>query len=73
MGHSYLKDLQFGDRSVVVCSDFSGKEPCGQVGIDRVMTPGSLGGIMVRTLARNARVVGSISTLGATSSIFIGL
>ena len=42
--------------SVVVYSDLSGKEPHRQVGVGRVMTSGSLGGVMVSTLARNARI-----------------
>ena len=33
--------------------------------VDRVMTTGSLGGVIVRTLVRNARDVGSNSALGA--------
>ena len=33
--------------SVVVCTDLSGKEPHRQVGVGRVVTSGSLGGVMV--------------------------
>ena len=36
-----------------------------------VVTSGSLGGVMVRMLAQNARDVGSIPTLGAIFPIFI--
>ena len=49
--------------TVVVCTDFSGKELHRQVGVDRVSTSGSLGGVMVSTLAWNARNVGLIPTL----------
>ena len=37
----------------------------------RVATPGSLGGVMVNTLANNARDVGSIPILGVIFSNFI--
>ena len=33
--------------SVVVCTDLSGKEPHRLVGVGRVVTSGSLGGVMV--------------------------
>ena len=56
---------------VVVCNDLSGKQPHRQVGVDRVVTLGSLSGEMVSTLARLARDVGSIPTLGILFPIFI--
>ena len=57
--------------SVLVCTDLSGKEPHRQVGMGRVMTSGSLGGVMLSTLAQNARDIGSMSTLGTIFPIFI--
>ena len=47
--------------TVVVCTDLSGKEPHIHIGMSR-----SLCGVMVSTLARNARDVGSIPALGTT-------
>ena len=44
---------------LVVCTDLSAKTPPRQVGIGRVVTSGSLGGVMVSTLARSARDVSS--------------
>ena len=38
----------------MVCTDLSGKEVY-IVGVGRVMSSGSLGGVMVSTLAQNAR------------------
>ena len=55
---------------VEVCTDLSSKEPHRQVGMDRMVTSGSLGGEMVSILAQNARDVGSIPTLGAIFSHF---
>ena len=49
----------------------SGKEPHRQVGVGRVVASGNLGGVMVRSLARNARDVGSIPTVGTIILIFI--
>ena len=46
--------------SVVVCTDLSSKE----LGAGRMLTSGNLGGVMVTTLAQNARDMGSIPTLG---------
>ena len=40
--------------------------------IYRMVSLGSLGGVMVSTLASNARNVGSIPALGAIFQIFIG-
>ena len=37
--------------TVVVCTNFSSKEPHRQVGLDRVVASGSLGSVMVTTLA----------------------
>ena len=54
----------------MVCTDLSAKEPYKQIGVDRVMTSGSLGGVMVNTLPLNARYVGSIPALGASVSYF---
>ena len=45
MGRNYSKNFQ--GISVVVCTDLSAKEPHRQVGVDRVMISGSLGGVMV--------------------------
>ena len=56
---------------VVVSPDLSGKEQCRKVAVGRVVTSGSLGGVMVRTLAWNARDVGSIPALGTIFRIFI--
>ena len=55
----------------VICIDHSGKEPHRQVGVGRVVTPGSLGGVMVGMLAQNVRDVGSIPVLGMIFPIFI--
>ena len=41
----------------------SGKEPHGWIGVGRLVMSGSLGGIMVRILNRNARDLGSIPAL----------
>ena len=51
---------------VVVCIDLSGKEPHRQVSVVR-----SPGGVMVTTLARNPRDVGSIPALGTILPIFL--
>ena len=60
-----------GGASVAVCSDLPGKEPHRQVGVGSMVTSGSLGSLMVSTLAQNARGVGSIPTLGPIFHIFI--
>ena len=52
-------------------TDLSGKELHIQVGVDRVVTSGSLGGVMVNTMARNAIGVASILALGTIFRIFI--
>ena len=56
---------------MVVCTDLPGKEPHGQVGMDRMTISGSLGDLMVSTLTRNARDVGLIPALSAIVPIFI--
>ena len=54
-----VKDIEFqGDECSIVYTDLSRKELYRQV--VRMVTPGSLGGGMVSTLAWNARDVGSI-------------
>ena len=40
-----------------VCTDLSGKEPHGQVGVGRMVTAGSPHGVIVSTVAQNARDV----------------
>ena len=56
---------------VVVCIDLSVKEPHRELGLDRVVTSGSLSVVMVGTLARNPGDMGSILTLGGPFPIFI--
>ena len=56
---------------VVVYTDLSGKELHRQEGVGSMATSGSLGGVMVRTLAWNVRDVGSIPDLGKIFPIFI--
>ena len=58
-------------RGVVVCTDLLGKETYRQIGVGRMVTSGGLHGVMVSTLARNTRDVGSIPALGTTFPIFI--
>ena len=53
------------------CTNIPGKEPHIQVDVSSVVTPGSIGGVMVSTLARNVRDVGLIPALGAIFHIFI--
>ena len=55
--------------TVIVCTDLSGKESHRQVGMGRVITSRSLGSVMVRTLSRNARDVGSNPALCASFPI----
>ena len=57
--------------SVVVCTNLSGKKPHRQVDMDKVVASRSLGGVMVSTLAWDARDLGSIPALGAMLPIFI--
>ena len=54
-----------GATSVVDCTHFPGKELHRHVGMDRMVTSGSLDGGMVSTVAQNARDVGSIPILCA--------
>ena len=44
-------------------------ESHGQVGVDKVVTSGSLGGVMVGRLTQNASDVGSIPALDTISSL----
>ena len=71
MDVNHLKHLQFQGKSVVVCTDISEKEPHRQVGVDRMMTSGSIGGEMGSTIAWNAGYVGSIASLGSICPMFI--
>ena len=57
----------------IVCTDLSGKKPHMQVGVYRMMISGSLGGVMVSTLARNETDVGSNSALDTACIIFVTL
>ena len=56
---------------VVVCTDFSGREPHRQVDVGRMVTSQSLGGVIVNTPTWNAGEGGSIPALGAIFPIFI--
>ena len=56
---------------VVGCTNLSTQEPHRRVGLGRVVTSSSLGGVMINTLARHAKDVGSIPTIGAKFPIFI--
>ena len=58
---------------IYVCTDFSSKESHRQVGVDIVVISGSPCGVMVITLAQNAKDMGSIPTLGTIFPIFITL
>ena len=58
---------------VVACTDLSGKEPHRQVGVGKIVTPRSLGDVMVRTLDRNTIDVGSILSIGIIFPIFTTL
>ena len=57
--------------NVVICIDLSGKELHTQVGTGRMVTSGTLGGVLVSTMTQNARDVGSIPALGTMLPIFI--
>ena len=50
---------------VIGLVNLSANEPHRQIGVDRVVTLGSLGGVTVSTLAQNARDVSSIPAVGA--------
>ena len=56
---------------LVVCTNLSDKEPYRQVNVDRVTTSGSLAGVMVSVLARNATYVSSIPAVCEIFPIFI--
>ena len=56
---------------VVVRTDLSSKELHRQAGVYMMVISRSLDGVMVSTLARNARDVGSIHSLGTMFLIFI--
>ena len=64
----YSKNYTPTDTSLVVCTDLSGKKLHRQVGVDTV---GSLAGVIVITLARDVRDMGSTPTLGEIFPIFI--
>ena len=68
---SFKKLIITRETSVVVCIDLSGKDLYRQVGVIRVVTSGSLGGVIVCTLAWNARDMGSISVQGTIFPVFI--
>ena len=57
--------------NILVCTDLSGKELHRQVGVDRMMTLWIQGGVMVSTLAINARGVGSNTAPGTIFPSFI--
>ena len=67
----YVKTYNSRGTGVVVCTDLSGKEQYRQVGLDRVVTSGNIGGVVVSTLVWNARSVGVIPALGTIIPIFI--
>ena len=56
MNASHLKTYNSRGMSSLVCTDLSDEEPHRQVGLDRVMTSGSLAGIMISTLARTQEI-----------------
>ena len=56
---------------MVVYTALSGRNPHRQVGVGSMVTSGSLGAVMVSTLAWNARDVGLIPALGTMFPIFI--
>ena len=51
--------------SLVICTELSGKEQHRQAAAGRMVTSGTLGRVMVITLAQNAKDVGLIVVLGA--------
>ena len=53
------------------CTDFRSNELHKQMGMDRVMTSGSLGGTIVSTLTWNTIGVGTIPALGTIFPILI--
>ena len=48
-----------------MCTDLSGKEPHRYVNMGKVVSSGSLGGVIGSTIAQNARYVGLIPALDA--------
>ena len=52
-------------------TDLTCKKQHRQIGVRRVLTSGSLGDVMVRILAQNARDVGSFPVFGTIFPIFI--
>ena len=57
-GHVYLYCPGIDKDIAVICSDLSDKAPPRQVGVGRVLTWGTLGRVMITTVARNADSVG---------------
>ena len=71
MDVDHLKGLQFQGYE---CSNLHlhlSKELHGEGGLDRVVTSGSLGGVMISTLGWNTRDMGSIPALGTVFPMFI--
>ena len=66
-----IKRLRIAGVLVVVCTDFWDKEPYRKVGVGSMVTSGTLCGVMVSTLAQNAKDVGLIPALGTIFLIFI--
>ena len=56
---------------VIGYTDLSSKEPHRQVGVGRVGTSGSLGGLIVSTMVQHAKHVAWIPALGAIFPIFV--
>ena len=50
------------NTSVVICTDLRAMNRI--VGMSRIMTSGSVGGVKIRTLAQNTRDMGLFPTLG---------
>ena len=71
--NSTAPDNEQNQRTVVVCTDLSGKEPNNQVTVGSMVKSGSLGGVMASTQARAAKDVGSISCSSKIFLIFITL
>ena len=66
--------------SVVVCTDLSGKEPHRQVGVGRVVTSGSLDGVVVSVVVctdlsdkepHRQLGVGRVVTLGSLGGVMV--
>ena len=60
-----------GGMNVVGCTDVTSKHPNRQGVMGNLVTSVCLGGVMVITLAQNARNVGSIAPVGPVFPIFI--